>query len=311
MELSEATLELLQDEAYAFLCREVVKERLVSLEREKDVIASTRPPFGLLARKETRDTFTRSMRTALDSEETLREWLPQISEIEHLLKPLLRRDIAAYLTAVSPDYRRYQQVRDRLDVWERVFQALLEFVVAFARELSILQEAVAADSPGGRSIVEELPVVREAAVRLENKRRDLLGTTVTVTDLAQAGAMSEICVPVLPDLQPVAWVSRLAVLQRDQALNEATCFEKEVRDFLADGVDQVRARLKASREECTRLESKFLEQYWTRLRAHAQTHYVEERDVDEVLDMLTQRYARVESVPEEEETVLDPYAGER
>jgi hypothetical protein len=87
MELSEATLELLQNEAYVFLCREVVEDTLASLEREKAEIASTRPPFGVLARKETREAFTRSMRTALDNEAALRDRLAQISGIEEWLRP--------------------------------------------------------------------------------------------------------------------------------------------------------------------------------------------------------------------------------
>ena len=135
MELSETTLEHLQDEAYAFLCRQAVEEKLASLNREKAAIASTRPPFGLLARRETRDAFTRSMRTALDNETALRDRLVQLTGIEAWLKPVLRKDVSAYLAHASPDYGRFQQVRARLEDWERAFEGLPELLVAFAREL--------------------------------------------------------------------------------------------------------------------------------------------------------------------------------
>jgi len=321
MELSEATLELLQNEAYAVLCRQVVQETLESIEREKVVIASTRPPFGVLARKETRDAFTRSMRTALDNEAALRDRLAQITEIEVWLRPLLRHDIAAYLTAVSPDYKRFQQIRERLDAWERAFQALPELLVAFARELRILREAVYSDPAVGGRLGNELSVVLDIAMRLEQHHRKLIVIADAVAELTQAEAMSEIHVPLLPDLQRVAWVSHLAVLPLDQALTETTSFEKEVRDFLADGVDLVPARLEVSRDVCAQLESRILEQYWNQLRAHAQVHYVEERDVDDVLTMLAQRHAsaedarrenaRREKERQEKELLLDPYSAER
>jgi len=315
MELSPATLELLQDEAYACLSRQVVQETLASIEREKAVIASTRPPFGVLARKETRDAFTRSMRTALDNEAALRDRLAQINGIEAWLRPLLRRDIAAYLATASPDYRLFRQVRARLDAWERAFQALPELLVAFARELRSLREAVGSDPAAGR-LAYELPVVGEIAVRTERKHRELVVIAGTVAELTQVEALSEIRAPALPDFKRVAWVSQLTTLPLGQALTEAMCFEGEVRDFLADGIDLVHARLEVSRDECARLENQVLEQYWHQLRTHAQVHYVEERDVDEVLEMLTQRYANAENARregayQEKALLTDPYRTER
>jgi hypothetical protein len=311
MELSEATLELLQDEAYAFLCREVVEDRLASLEREKAEIASTRPPFGVLARKETREAFTRSTRTALDNEVALRDRLAQINGIEGWLRPILRKDIAAYLTAVSPDYRRFQEVRTRLDGWEQAFQALPELLIAFARELRNLRQTVDAAPAGDRRLVYELPVVSEIAVRLEQQQRKLPGIAAAVAELAQSGSMSEVRMPVLPDLQRIDWVNHLAALPLDQALTEAACFEKEIRDFLAGGADLVHARLEVSRDECTRLENQVLEQYWDQLRAHAQAHYVEEREVDEVLAMLAERYASANNARQQEELLSNPFNTER
>ncbi|HTZ20693.1 MAG TPA: hypothetical protein VMC06_07410 [Opitutaceae bacterium] len=311
MELSAATLELLQNEAYVVLCREVVQDTLASLEREKAVIASTRPPFGVLATKKTRDEFTRSMRTAIDNEAALRDRLAQIKGFEEWLRPLLRHDIADYLAAVSADYQRFGQVRTRLDDWEQTFQALPEFLVAFARELRNLREAVDPAPAAGRRLGPELAAVGEIAGRLERQQRALPGIAAAIAELVQAGAMSEIRVPLLPDLQRVEWVNHLAALPLDRALTEVACVEKEIRDFLADGLHRVHVRLEVNRDVCTQLENKALEQYWGQLRAHAQAHYVEERDVDEVLAMLAQRQARANLVRQRAELLADPFSAER
>jgi hypothetical protein len=101
------------------------------------------------------------------------------------------------------------------------------------------------------------------------------------------------------------------MLPLDQGVIEVTCVEKEVRDFLADGIDLVHARLEVSRDVCAQLENKTLEQYWNQLRAHAQAHYVEERDVDDVLAMLAQRYVSADLARREKELLSNPFNTER
>jgi protein-disulfide isomerase-like protein with CxxC motif len=148
-------------------------------------------------------------------------------------------------------------------------------------------------------------------MRLEHQQRELPGITAAVAELARGGAMSDIRAPVLPDFRRSAWVSRLAVLPLGQALTEIACVEKEVRDFLADSIDLVRARLEVSRDICTQLENKALEQSWDQLRAHARAHYVEERDVDDVLAMLSQRYVSAGLARRQKELSLNPFNTER
>ena len=311
MELSEATLEHLQDEAYAYLCRQAVEEKLASLEREKAEIASTRPPFGVLARKETRDAFAHSMRTALDSETVLRDRLAQIVGIEEWLRPILHKDVAAYLADVSPDYGRFQQIRARLEDWECAFQDLPELLVAFARELRGVRQAAGAAPAAGRHLVQELAALREIAMRLEQQYLELIVITGTVSELTQAGALTEIRVAVLPDLRRVAWVSRLAMLPLDQAIAEIARVEKDVRDFLADGNANAIARLEAGRTVCMQFENKLIEQYWAQLRAHARAHYVEERDIDDVLATLAQRYVSANLALQQQALSANPFLTER
>lgn len=310
MELSEATLGRLQDEAYAYLCRQAVEERLASLEREKAEIASTRPPFGVLARKETREAFNRSMSTALDNEAALRDRLVRIEGIEKWLRPILRKDVAAYLADVSPDYVRFQQIRARLEDWEGAFQRLPELLLALARELRSVRQAAGAGSAAG-GFLNELPVLRESALRLERQHHEILVIAGVVTELTHGGPHEEIRVPVLPDFRRVEWVSRLAVLPADQAVAEVARVEKEVREFLAAGAELALARLEASRDVCTSLENQAVEQYWAQLRDHARAHYVEERDIDDVLEMLSQRYISADIARRQQALSSNPFLTER
>jgi hypothetical protein len=310
MELSETTLEHLQDEAYAYLCRQAVEEKLASLEREKAEIASTRPPFGVLARKETRDAFAHSMRTALDNEAALRDRLAQLTGIEAWLRPVLRKDVAAYLADASPDYGRLQQIRARFEDWECAFQELPELLIAFARELRGLRQASGSEPAAGR-LGQGLPALREIAVRLERKYHELLVITGAVTELTQAGSLTDLRAPALPDFRRVDWVSRLAVLPAGQTIAEVTRVEKEIRDFLAGGSEVALARLEAGRDVCGQFENTIIEQYWAQLRAHARAHYVEERDIDDVLAMLVHRYVSADIARQQQALSTNPFLTER
>ena len=101
------------------------------------------------------------------------------------------------------------------------------------------------------------------------------------------------------------------MLPPDQAIAELTQVETEVRAFVVGGTDPVIARLEASRDACTQLESKALELYWDQLRAHARAHYVEERDIDDVLKMLAQRYVSADIVRRQRELPSNPFLAER
>jgi predicted metal-dependent hydrolase len=304
MQLSESTLEHLQDEAYAFLCREALQESLAALEREKSAISVTRPPFGMLARKATRDAFTQSMRTVLDNEAALRDRIARLDGINDWLRPLIRNSVSGYLAAASPPYCALLQIAARLDDWEIAAQGLPETLVAFARDVRGVRTAASAPGATSQTCAHELAVLRETAERLERRRSELLLIEQSITALAAGGPAAEIRLPTLPDLQRVAWVARLAVLPVAQVVVELTRVEAEVRTFLAEGSANVSARLEAARDICGNLVENALEEYWNQLRAHARRHYVEERDVDEVLEMLTSRYVDA-SIKRRQRTLTD------
>jgi hypothetical protein len=312
MELPDTTLEFLQLEAYAFFCRDAVKEKLAWIEREKEKIEGTRPPFGILARKETRDAFTQSMRATLDNEAMLRNRLVEIQAIEEWLQSQLRVEIAGYLAEASPDYGRYAQIRARLEDMQQVFLALPETLVAFARELRETRATIDAGPKITRvQYMHQLAILREIAGRVEKQNSELFIIAGAINELMIQESDQEICLPPLPDFRRVAWVSRLAVLPPEQAAGESAALENSVRAFAAGGNGSILAGLQACREACTRLESKVLELYWDQLRAYARMHYVEETDFEAVLQLLTQRFVGAEIERQQRELTSNPFLLER
>ncbi len=292
------------------LCNHAVTQALENLEREKANIASTRPPFGILASRTARETFERSMEMAAGNEAALRTRLGQITELEKWLRGILHPEIHKYLTKISPDYRHFAQVDQLLDQWEVQFRALPELLVAFARDVknAALQSTAA---PVMRDL-QLFAVLRDSALRVETHLNSMDQIVTQFTLLLPADAASEIRVPKLPDFRRVAWVNRIATLPADQLYAETTRVEKEARDFVAADHSSLLVRLEASHEACKRFAENFLQHYWNQLRAHAQAHYIEERNIDEVIEMLMQNYVTSDLARRQRElTAADPFQGER
>ena len=290
MELSETTLAHLRDEAYASLARQALLAKLDVLEQERTTVADSRPPFGVFARRESRETFARSMRAVDDHSAALRDQLAQITGITDWLHPIIRNDVSTYLASVSPDYCRLLQIAARLDDWQRAYQAVPELLVAFGRDLRALRLALLAGTKTSPSVAYDLAILRESAERLSRQRQELHVIEQAALALAPAGFAGQNCFPVLPDLLRVSWVSRLAVIPPDMALAEVMRVEPEIKELLKVPEGEVLARLQASREYCGKTVAQTLEDYWNQLREHARAYYVEEREIDDVIRMLSERY---------------------
>lgn len=291
MQLSKATLELLRDEAYVTLCREALQEKLRSVEQEKEGMVSSRPPFGVLAAKKTRDAYDAMLRAADDTAVALRERLTQTARFETWLHRCIRRDLAAYLESVNAEYRRVDYIRNLVAEWEKaVTRTLPDMLVAFARELRGLRLAAAEVGRAEQTGAHELALLYEIIVRLEEHQDRLSQMSSTITRFALEIGLIDVRVPPLPQFRRRAWIDWLCAIPLEQAIADITRVEGEVRAFLNGGVKSLVGQLQASRVSCVQRQGNYVQQYWDQLREHALAHWVEERDVDQVLRMLAMRY---------------------
>ena len=291
MELSKATLELLRDEAYVMLSRETLQETLKAAEQEKADLVESRPPFGVLAAKKSRENFETLLRAAEENETALRDRLTRVTRYETWLHRCIQRDLGPYLEAVSAEYRRVGQIKHLLNEWEKlVARPLPDNLVAFAREMRGLRQATSVagrvDQPGAH----ELALLREIAGRVEEQQDRLGQLANAINVLALEIGLVEVRVPPLPQFRRRAWVDLLGVTPLDQVIAEVTRVEGEVRAFIHGGMQPILGRLQACRVSCAERLENYLQQYWDQLRAHAQAHWVQERDIDQVLEIMAQRY---------------------
>jgi hypothetical protein len=311
MELSKATLELLRDEAYVLLCRDTLQESMKTLEQEKTVLVNSRPPFGVLAAKKTRDAFESSLKTAGVTEAALRTRLDRAARYETWLNRCIRRELATYLEAISAEYQRVAQIKRLLDEWEHcATRQLPDILVAFAREMRGLRLAAAESGRAEPACAHELALLREITVRVEQHQDHLGHVAAAVNVHALEIGLIDVRVPSLPQFRRSAWVDWLCVIPLEQAIADVTRVEAEVRAFIHGGMQPIMGRLQASRVGCVQRQENYLQQYWDQLRAHAQAHWVEERDVDQVLDTLAERYDG-DIVRRQREVTHNPFVSER
>lgn len=307
MDLPEHIVTLLRDEAYTALCREALTAAVVEVEREKDTVNRTRPPFLSIAGKEFQNALTESLRALSEKENGLREQLARVDAVEGRLHPALRKALAQWLANTGGDYSRFSRLSARLLDWEASFERLPEQLLAFARDLRAFRLGL---TGGGAGSVRDLAKLRETATRLERHDHELRIIGAAAGEEIPPALVDQVRLPVLPDFRRVGWVGKLAEMTLTSAGTEAGRVEGEIRRYLAEGAERALGEVQAVRDLCRRSQGEFIDRYWGQLRAHAAAHFVEERGLEDVLTTLTRHYVEEELQREQESLPAnDPFHG--
>lgn len=294
MSLPNDIISFLRDEAYLTLSREALSEALHGVAVHKEEVASTRPPFGVLAAPSTVKTFEHSMRTVLDNESSLETRLARIDTLDHWLKATLHTKLHYYLWDASQDYRYSAEVLSAIDTWERFVDPYGDRLQAFARELKNTARAVERKKEGTHAVFDlragAMAELRISALSLDSAAGQLIDAERKLSQVI-AGTIYD-KVRILPPsfVDMGQWVDRLTPLSDEELFATTQAMEADVRALLAKKLAPLHARAEAARETVADAGRHYFEQYWDQLRTHALTYYVKDREVDEVLEELTQRY---------------------
>jgi hypothetical protein len=317
MSLPDDVISLLRDEAYLDLCRNALKDALDRLVEEKQQVSETRPPFGILATKKQRDVFESSMQTVLDTETAIENRLGKLEAIENWLKSAIRDRLRDYLMQVSENYRRSTKIAETVKSWDRLIEHYGEQLLALARNIKNVAVSFAGAQGGVRSAFSDraqaFAELRMGADSLDRTALQLESLTRSMTMFAANSPYKDVQLVELPIKGVVGWVDNLALQHDRDALPAAHELEADARNVVAKKLTDYHASAAAALEALGVIDNQELESYWEVLRAHALAHYVQERDVDEVLNELNERYvvANIERRQRVIENQVDPYGHER
>jgi len=316
MELPEPITDLLRDEAYLRLCRDALEAALEQAAQQKEAVASTRPPFGLLASKKTRETFEHSMRTVLTTEAALQNRRDKIKVLESALKAKLNPALHRHLETIAPDYKHRPVVLAAVAAWEALIEGYGEHLQAFARELrqtvGVISSPTASSPEGVEARMEALAALQVAAAGLDESTEQLDAAARRVADCANPlYATIDLSGPPFPG--QAEWAGRVTRLADPELLAELGRTDASVRELLTANLAPLRNRATAARDQVDAEAGHYLATYWNQLREYALANYVEEKDVDEVITTLTERYVTAELQRQRQRlnSAGDPYLGER
>jgi hypothetical protein len=317
MSLPDDVILLLRDEAYLDLCRTALNEARERLVAEKKEVAQTRPPFGLLATKKQRDMFEESMQTVIDTEAGIGVRLGKLESIEKWLKTAIRERLREYLRQASENYRRSGKISDAIKAWDRLIEHYGEQLLALARNIKNVAVSFAGAAGGARAAfgdrAQAFAELRMGADSLDRTAVQLDSLTRTMVMYAANSPYKDVQLAELPIKGVVGWVDDLALKHDRDALPAAQEMEAQARMVVAKKLIEFHATASVALEAIAVIEGQELESYWEVLRAHALAHYVQERDVDEVMNELNERYvvATIERRQRAIESQADPYGHER
>lgn len=317
MSLPDDVISLLRDEAYLDLCRNALRDALERLIEEKQQVTGTRPPFGILASKKQREEFESSMQTVLDTEAAIEARLAKLEAIENWLKSSIRERLTDYLKQASDSYRRSAKMADTIRMWDRLIEHYGEQLLALARNIKNVSVSFAGASGGIRSAfgdrAQAFAELRVGADSLDRTALQLESLSRTMVMIAANSAYKDVRLPELPIKGVVNWVDQLALQHDRDALPAAQEMESDARTVVSKRLNDFHKSAADALKLLAVIETQELESYWEVLRAHALAHYVQERDVDEVLNELNERYvvASIERRQRAIESQADPYGHER
>jgi hypothetical protein len=317
MSLPDDVISLLRDEAYLDLCRNALKDALEHLVAEKKQVSETRPPFGILASKKQREVFENSMQTMLDTETAIEGRLGKLEAIERWLKNAIRERLRDYLKQASENYRRSAKITEAVNSWDRLIEHYGEQLLALARNIKNVSVSFAGAAGGVRSAfgdrAQAFAELRMGADSLDRTALQLESLTRSMAMIAANSPYKDVVLVELPIKGVVNWVDNMALQHDKDALPAAQEMEADARNVVSKKLNHFHANAAAALEAIAGIENQELESYWEVLRAHALAHYVQERDVDEVLNELNERYvvSNIERRQRAIESQADPYGHER
>lgn len=234
--------------------------------------------------------------------------LTQIGRLESWIQQRLRGELSAHLEATSPAYQCGMRIQQALNEWEFcVCHVLPDSLAEFARELRGFRQALEGTRRrASDTTAAELLTLRRIASRVEEQQMQIGRISAAIAGYAQQLGSTDVLPPALPNFRRIVWVDWLTVVPPEQRLCEITRIESEVRSFLNRGLAGTLGLIQASRNACCARQDAILQEYWQRLRAYAQSHFVEERELDTVLDSLCLRYEP--AIARREGTRIQPFA---
>jgi hypothetical protein len=317
MSLPDDVISLLRDEAYLDLCRNALKDAMERLVTEKQQVTETRPPFGILASKKQREEFETSMQTVLDTEAAIEARLGKLEAIERWLKAAIRDRLRDYLKQASENYRRSGKIAEAVKAWDRLIEHYGEQLLALARNIKNVSVSFAGAVGGMRSAfgdrAQAFAELRMGADSLDRTAVQLDSLSRTMGMYSANSSYKDVQLMEIPIKGAVSWVDNLALQHDRDALPAAQQMESDARGIVSKKLTELHASAVASLEAIETIDAQELDNYWEVLRAHALAHYVQERDVDEVLNELNERYvvANIERRQRAIESQADPYGHER
>lgn len=312
MGVPETILDLLRDEIYVARCRELALGQLVVLENEPADQNRRNAPVATPKGAPALETFWEN--ELLVGKDSVLAWEARLARLDRFSQWLQRRiqsGLGAHLELTHPEYQRCGRIQRLLNEWEFCLRRLLrEAINQFLRDAEVLRQAAVAPGASPASCATATSLLRESAVRLEERDGQLTQISSAITGYAHGITGGEVRVPALPNFRRVVWVDWISVNPLDLVVDELKRVELPLHTFVEVGLEAALLRSQAGRSWCTRRMTGILQDYVQQLRTGITLPPLDKDSVDAVLATLSHRYGS-KMTPSPPGETFDPFFARR
>ncbi len=299
--LAPPVVALLRDDANLSLAQHAIEEARRDAENRLADARAKRPLFGLLASKNNRADYTKSLADAEHLLATLQSTLARVTAANQRLDPLLRAALIQHLGTTDPLWHQGLRATRYHEHWHRLYHVILDRITGFLRDLRSVHTAIAGDIATQRTrhsgdTTWRIGTLRAAAAELEKQQRDLCNIAHEHHLAVDRTPFHHVQLPRLEPWHCLARVEVICGLPPDKARLEAERLYSEFDEIKRPSLEASLGMFKAALADHTQTAETILRARWHSLRTYAQAHLVSESDLETTLSDIEHRQADAERI---------------
>ena len=296
--LPEDTFQLIIREAYLFRAGGIISQAMNEAKSRHELVTSTRPPFLVFRRANTKETFSASLASASHDLSLYERAAKRNADTMKRLRKCAELHIEDWLRENDATYRSGLVSESLVADWHRFLARLESELSDFIAAVGCARNSLVASRTDASGVRFASDVSRKA-IEQAAELGGLLASEVAATngladerDRHLEGTAFESTFPRLPTFDFAASMQQAAAMPVQSLQQQFSLILDRCAELRSVGLPALLEQVRQAEGEHTAVKESYLVGVWQALRDFALAHYVEERDLNDVALATEQMFER-------------------
>ncbi len=296
--LPEDTFELIVREAYLFRAGQIILQAMSEAKARRDLVDSSRPPFLVFRRPETKDAFNASLAGAAEDLSLYERAVKRNAEAMKGLRKSAELHIEGWLRENDATYYAGLVSEALVADWHRCLARLESELNDFIAAVGCARNSLVASQADAKGVRFASKLSRKGMVRAAELGALLANDVTAANALADErsrhlqGTAFEATFPRLPTFDFAASLEEAVVLPVSFLQQQFGLIVERCQELRATGLPALLQQVRQAEQQHTAVKESYLVGVWQALRDFSLAHYVEDHDLNDVARATEQMFER-------------------